>query len=166
MEQLFAIGTVILITIVVSFLFSIKIGGKTTGLKTEERSKHKVEEKVKIDKKVEEEQNRMIVKIEGKEYNATLEENETVKEMLSLFPMELEMKELNGNEKYFYLDNTLPTSPIGVRYIEAGDIMLYGNDCIVIFYDSFETSNKYTKIGHIDNLPNLGNKNVYVEFYE
>lgn len=33
-----------------------------------------------------------------------------------------------------------------------------------IFYKSFETSYNYTKIGHIDNLPVLGNNNIIVIF--
>ena len=40
--------------------------------------------------------------------------------------------------------------------------MLFGSDCLVIFYDSFETEFRYTKIGHIDNLGDLENGNVDV----
>ena len=43
--------------------------------------------------------------------------------------------------------------------------MIYGNDCLVIFYKSFTSSYSYTKIGHIDNLPDLGNDNVLVSFW-
>ena len=42
--------------------------------------------------------------------------------------------------------------------------MLYGDNCLVIFYKSFDTSYSYTKIGHINNLPDLGNDNVLVKF--
>ncbi len=42
--------------------------------------------------------------------------------------------------------------------------MLYGNNCLVIFYKSFKTSDSYTKIGHIENLSDLGNRNITVEF--
>lgn len=35
--------------------------------------------------------------------------------------------------------------------INAGDIMLYGNDCMVFFYESFQTSYSYTPIGKITN---------------
>ena len=41
--------------------------------------------------------------------------------------------------------------------------MLYGNNCLVIFYKSFDTSYSYTKIGHIDNLEDLGTGNIIVK---
>ena len=100
--------------------------------------------------------------IDGKEYIINLEDNETVKSLINLLPLELNMSELNGNEKYIYLDSTLPTNSYSPKKINAGDVMLYGNDCLVIFYKSFDTSYSYTKIGHIDNLPNLGNGSVFV----
>ena len=40
--------------------------------------------------------------------------------------------------------------------------MLFSDNCLVIFYKSFDTSYSYTKIGHIDNLPNLGNGSITV----
>ena len=42
--------------------------------------------------------------------------------------------------------------------------MLYGNNYLVVFYKSFDTLYSYTKIGHIDNLPNLGIDNINVKF--
>lgn len=75
------------------------------------------------------------------------------------------MKELNGNEKYHYLSKSLPTNFENIGTIHAGDIMLYGDDCLVIFYESFNTSYHYNKIGHIDyeNLRDLlGDGNVTV----
>ena len=91
-----------------------------------------------------------------------LEDNETALEFSKLLPLTVDMKELNGNEKYVYLDNSLPTNPYNPKHIEAGDVMSFGDNCLVIFYKSFDTSYSYTKIGHIDNLPNLGNKDVTV----
>ena len=102
--------------------------------------------------------------INDKEYIIKLEDNETVKSFINILPQELNMSELNGNEKYIYLDNILPTNSFNPKKINAGDVMLYGNNCLVIFYKSFDTSYSYTKIGHIDNLPNLGNSNITVKF--
>ena len=118
-----------------------------------------------FEKKGEEEQMKNIkVIIKNQKYNVTLEGNETVNEFLEMLPQEFTMKELNGNEKYVYMDNSLPTNSINQKHIKSGDIMLYGNDCLVIFYKSFDTNYSYTKIGHIDNLPDLENDSVIVKF--
>lgn len=102
--------------------------------------------------------------INGKQYTIQLEDNETAKDFANLLPQEFNMSELNGNEKYIYLDITLPTNSSNPNHIDSGDVMLYGDNCLVIFYKSFDTSYSYTKIGHIDNLPNLGNDSISVKF--
>ena len=101
--------------------------------------------------------------IDNKEYIINLENNNTVKTFLNTLPLELNMSELNGNEKYVYLDNTLPTNSYSPKHINVGDVMLFGNNCLVLFYKSFDTSYSYTKIGHIDNLPNLESGNIKVK---
>lgn len=102
--------------------------------------------------------------IDGKIYNTTLEKNETAQSFANMLPQEYNMSELNGNEKYIYLDNALPTNSYKPKHIESGDIMLYSNNCLVVFYKSFDTSYSYTKIGHIENFEDLGNKNVTIKF--
>ena len=102
--------------------------------------------------------------IDGKNYNAILEENETAQSFLNILPVEYNMNELNGNEKYVYINNTLPINSYSPKRIENGDIMLYGNNCLVVFYKSFDTSYNYTKIGHIEDLLDLENKGVTIKF--
>jgi len=102
--------------------------------------------------------------INGKTYNAKIEDNEAGQSFANTIPQEYNMSELNGNEKYIYLDNDLPTNSYNPKHIESGDIMLFGNNCLVIFYKSFDTSYSYTKIGHVENISDLGNKNVTVKF--
>ena len=101
--------------------------------------------------------------INNEEYIINLEDNRTVNGFVKLLPLELNMNELNGNEKYVYLDKSLPSNASNPGRINKGDVMLYGDDCLVIFYESFDTSYSYTKIGHIDNLPDLGNGNIIVK---
>ena len=108
--------------------------------------------------------NQVKVLIDKKGYTINLEDNETAKEFVNMLPLELNMNELNGNEKYVYLDRKLPVNPSNINKINAGDVMIYGNDCLVIFYKSFTSSYSYTKIGHIENLPNLGNDSISVKF--
>ena len=106
----------------------------------------------------------MKVIINENEYTINLENNNTAKKFNDMLPLELYMNELNGNEKYIYLDTSLPTDAYNPKKINAGDVMLFGDSCLVIFYKSFTTSYSYTKIGHIDNLPDLGNDNILVKF--
>ena len=102
--------------------------------------------------------------IEKKEYTINLENNSTAKSFANMLPQELTMSELNGNEKYVYLDNILPENSSSIKKVIAGDVMLYGNNCLVIFYKSFNTLYSYTKIGHIDNLPDLNGDRITVLF--
>ena len=100
-------------------------------------------------------------------FSATLENNETTKELLQRLPLEIEMKELNGNEKYYYFDEHLPRNASLVNKINVGDIMLFGDNCLGVFYQSFATSYSYTKLGKIDNPDSLaevlGSGNIKVK---
>ena len=108
------------------------------------------------------------VKIGKKTFKATLYNNKTSKVLLKKLPVTYKMSELNGNEKYKYLSYDLPTNEKKVRKIKAGDIMLYGSDCLVVFYKNFKTSYRYTKVGHINNTKGLakalGKGSVKVKF--
>ena len=101
--------------------------------------------------------------INDKTYTLKLENNKTTQEFIELLPQEFAMSELNGNEKYVYMDKSLTTNSYNPKHIEKGDVMLYGDNCLVIFYKSFATSYSYTKIGHIDNLTNLENGSITVK---
>ena len=95
------------------------------------------------------------IEIGKKTFKATLYNNKTSRALLKKFPLSCKMSELNGNEKYKYLSYELPTNKKKVKRIKAGDIMLYGSDCLVVFYKSHKTSYKYTKVGHINNTRGL-----------
>ncbi len=102
--------------------------------------------------------------INDKEYTLNLENNKTAQEFIDLLPLKFTMSELNGNEKYVYMDNSLTTNSYNPKHIEKGDVMLFGDNCLVLFYKSFDTGYSYTKIGHIDNLENIENGSITVEF--
>ena len=57
-------------------------------------------------------------------FNATLENNETAKAFKRLLPMTVDMSELHGNEKYYYLSNGLPTASSNPGTIRTGDFCL------------------------------------------
>lgn len=102
----------------------------------------------------------------GKAFTATIEGSETGKAFIQRLPMTLEMSELNGNEKYCY-GVALPHNDSRYDRIEAGDIMLYSGDCVVLFYGPAGGYN-YTRIGKIEDITGLadvlGRGSVSVKF--
>lgn len=108
--------------------------------------------------------NSISVLINDKKYSLVLEDNNAVRSLLDKLPLEFNMNELNGNEKYAYMDFNLPTNSYKPNNIEKGDVMLFGDNCLVIFYKSFTTTYSYTKIGHINNLDDLDNSSILVRF--
>lgn len=106
--------------------------------------------------------------IDSKTFTATLADSETGEAFAALLPLTITMNELNGNEKYHYLNSSLPTAAYQPGTIHAGDLMLYGNNCVVLFYETFNTSYSYTRIGSIDDPSGLaaalGSGNVSVRF--
>ena len=108
------------------------------------------------------------ITVGNKMFTASLYDNETARQFLNRLPMTVEMKELNSNEKYFYLGTDLPSEPSVPGRINVGDIKLYGNDCVVLFYESFTTAYSYTDIGKIENTDSfkeaLGDGNINVTF--
>ena len=104
----------------------------------------------------------------GRTFSATLLENESARRLAEMLPLTLDMDELNGNEKYFYLDNDLPTDSCQPGQINAGDLMLYGDKCLVLFYKTFSSGYSYTRLGSVDDPAGLaealGTGSVTVRF--
>ncbi|HET6556452.1 MAG TPA: cyclophilin-like fold protein [Prolixibacteraceae bacterium] len=86
---------------------------------------------------------------------ATTSNNATAQAFVALLPLTVIMSELNGNEKFYQLSNNLPAEPELPSTIRAGDLMLYGQNILVLFYETFTTSYSYTKIGVIDDPAGL-----------
>lgn len=99
----------------------------------------------------------IIITIKNKKYEAILYDNSTVRELIKNFPISITMSDLNGNEKYYNFSKSFSTSSENVANINKGDIMLFGDNCLVIFYKSFSTRYRYTKLGYIKNLEDLEN---------
>lgn len=90
------------------------------------------------------------VTVGGRVFAATLEDNDAARRFAALLPLSLDMEELNGNEKYFYLSESLPANATSVESIAAGDLMLWQNSCVVLFYKSFRSGYSYTRLGRLD----------------
>ena len=112
--------------------------------------------------------NKIRIKIGSSSFTATLSDNITATTFKALLPMTINMTELNGNEKYFNLSNSLPANASNPSTIQTGDLMLYGSNTLVLFYKKFSTSYSYTKLGRVDDSAGLaaalGSGNVTVTF--
>ncbi|MCC8076073.1 MAG: hypothetical protein LIO95_09080 [Clostridiales bacterium] len=119
------------------------------------------------DSETEEETLNMKVQIGNSVFTATLEENEAVNALIEMMetPVVIEMSDYSGFEKVGPLGTSLPTSNSQTT-TQAGDIVLYNGNQIVIFYGSNSWS--YTRLGHINDLTGweeaLGSGDVTVTF--
>jgi hypothetical protein len=85
----------------------------------------------------------------------SLENNPSARAFAQMLPLTLDMPDLNGNEKHARLPRSLPTHALRPGTIRAGDLMLYGSDTLVLFYQSFPSSYSYTRIGRVTQVDGL-----------
>lgn len=111
---------------------------------------------------------KMKITIGSAVFTATFYDNVTATAFKAMLPLTIDMRELNGNEKFYYFPTTFPTNASNGGNIQAGDLMLYGNNCLVLFYQNFNASYSYTRIGRIDNISGLitavGSGNVSIKY--
>lgn len=112
--------------------------------------------------------NKLKITVGSVSFDLTLESNATATAFKALLPMTVSMPDMNSNEKYYYLPENLPTASSNPATIHAGDLMLYGSSCLVLFYETFSTSYSYTRLGRVDNPSGLasalGSGSVTVTF--
>lgn len=82
-------------------------------------------------------------------YDVELADSAAARELLRRLPVTLQMTDLNANEKYGDLPESLPTRSEAVGSIHAGDLMLFTPTCLVLFYKSFRTPYHYTRVGRV-----------------
>jgi hypothetical protein len=98
---------------------------------------------------------RMRITVGSKVFSATLRDNATTDAFKARLPLTLRMIELNGNEKYVRLADPLPERATSPGTIRGGDLMLYGERTLVLFYETFSTSYGYTPMGRLDDVSGL-----------
>lgn len=111
---------------------------------------------------------KMSITIGEKSFAATLEDNAATRELVKMMeeePISLNMDDYSGFEKVGSLGKSLTTDNQQIT-TQAGDIVLYNGNQIVMFYGSNSWS--YTKIGKIDDLSGwedaLGNDSITAVF--
>ncbi|MCR5330009.1 MAG: hypothetical protein K6E62_02335 [Lachnospiraceae bacterium] len=110
----------------------------------------------------------MIMKIGDKKIQVAWEDNESVealKELVSQEPLSIQMSMYGGFEQVGSIGKSLPRDDKQTT-TEAGDIVLYSGNQIVVFYGT--NSWAYTRLGHISDKNEkeltelLGNGNVTI----
>ena len=109
------------------------------------------------------------VTVNGAPFTATIEDTDAGKALLARLPLSLTMDELHGNEKYCYTGESFGGEQHVPETIEAGDLMVFGSDCLVLFYETFANGGwSYARVGKIDDVTGLaeacGAGAVTVEF--
>jgi hypothetical protein len=110
----------------------------------------------------------MWMTVNERRFAITMTDNAAARAFVAQLPLELGMSELNGNEKHAELPVALPSNASRPGTIRSGDLMLYGATTMVVFYETFNSSYSYTRIGRVDepdDLPEaLGPGSVRVVF--
>lgn len=76
-------------------------------------------------------------------------------DLLDMLPLTLEMSDVNGNEKYASLPEDVPTKEEKPGSVHTGDLMLWDSGGLVLFYETFATPYRYTRIGRVDDVDGL-----------
>lgn len=97
----------------------------------------------------------MYIEINGQIASVQLEDNATTTALMADVPFTIKMDDLHRNEKYHYFNKAFPTDAESVQTIEAGDVLLYQNNCLVIFYEAVEPTAEYTRIGQITDFEDI-----------
>ena len=93
----------------------------------------------------------LILKIDGQEVSVAWENNESVTaltELAAQAPITIQMSMYGGFEQVGPIGTSLPHNDVQTT-TQAGDIVLYSGNRIVVFYGS--NSWTYTRLGHLMN---------------
>lgn len=101
------------------------------------------------------EQPRVVMTAGASRFTVALDDTAAAAAFAEMLPVTFEMSDLNRNEKKVRLPRGLPTGVVRPGTIRAGDVMLWGDDTLVVFYETFESPYRYTRIGRIENAAGL-----------
>ncbi len=108
------------------------------------------------------------ITIGQREFSLTLVNNETAQKFVELLPIKVNMTEMSGYEKFYYMPQNLPGIAKNVDTTYQGDLMIWSSNYLVLFYATKPTSYSYNQLGKINNTAGLrealGLGNIRVTF--
>lgn len=126
-------------------------------------------EPVKVDPPTEEAIESIVLHIGNEKYVAFIENSDAAQEFAKQAPFGLDMKDENGKAKtYTGRDKFDHTKPEVTGRLQDGDLLLLGNDTIVLVYKDFDTEEEYTRLGWVQNAYELkdvlGSGDISIDF--
>lgn len=112
--------------------------------------------------------NHLVITVGDQVFQGAFANTETAEAFKRRLPLSITMDDLHSNEKYYYFSSSFPIAEEQIGQINTGDLMLYGSNCLVLFYQSFSTNYSYSRIATLDD-PNgltqvLGKRDVEITF--
>ena len=87
-------------------------------------------------------------------FNTTVEDNLPAKEFLEILPLNIYMEKEKDSYAH-YIEYKLDKEETIPEELNAGDILLEGNNKIILVTSTNSNKNKYTRLASIDNPDNL-----------
>lgn len=92
----------------------------------------------------------------GRRFPGTLAPGEAGAELASRLPLELDMRELGGNEKYCYTGRPFPGEAEVPERVLSGELWAFSGDCLVLFYEDHANEGyEYVYLGSVDDPTGL-----------
>ena len=98
---------------------------------------------------------RMKITVGRREFVVTLDTNAAAVAFKERLPLSLNMHDVNRNEKACDLSSDLPTNDANPHMIRLGDLMAWNSRTVVLFYKTFSTPYRYTRLGWIEDPEGL-----------
>ena len=86
----------------------------------------------------------------SKAYTLKWADTKAAAELRQQLPLAKTFTELHDNEKYYKLPQRLTAADEDVREIHKGDVMLFDGQYVVVFYQDFQTTYRYTRLGRVE----------------
>ena len=106
------------------------------------------------------------IKYNGIYYRAKPTISYAAQNFIKTFPLSVTMSDEGTNQKKGCVYQKFDGDSDKPKNIQKGDLLLYGDSCVVIATEDFVGYSQYKKIGHIDNLGDMASGSSLAIFSE